>query len=92
MTLLNAKMTIRKGIRDTYKKAQLARESARLAGQMYAQRQREKAENARLRREAEIRRKAREERRGAQTMSFTEQANARVAGKFDAKSWRCRPY
>ena len=86
MTLLNAKMTIRKGIRDTYKKAQLARESARLAGQMYAQRQREKAENARLRREAEIRRKAREARRGAQTMSFTEQANARVAGKFDAKA------
>ena len=86
MALLNARMSIRKGIRDTIKKAQLARESARLAGQMYAQRQREQAENARLRREAELRRKAREAQRGAQTMSFLAQANARVAGKFEAKA------
>ena len=69
-----------------YEKGTIGKGIGQACGQMYAQRQREQAENARLRREAELRRKAREAQRGSQTMSFLAQANARTAGKFDAKA------
>ena len=86
MSFLQAKMRVRQGIREARKKVQMSSEVAKLTGQMHAQHQAERVENERKRREAERMRRQRAAQNKLGKRSFAAQANARVAGKFDAKA------
>ena len=83
MALLNARMSIRKGIRDTMKKAQLARESASLPGKCMPNatgKPKMLGYDVRLNFDGKHGGTAR-----SQTMVFLPR-QMRVAGKFDAKA------
>ena len=85
--ILEARLALKQGYRSAKRKVLMTRESARLAGQMYAQRKRERLENQRKRREAERIRRKQAAKTKLGIKSFAEMANMRVdQGKFNAKT------
>ena len=85
--ILEAHLAVKQGYRNAKKKVMMTRKSARLAGQMYAQRKRERLENQRKRREAERLRRRQAAKSKMGIKSFAELANMRVdPGQFNAKS------